>query len=338
MTDFEDEVRRVMVEHDDEAPREVDLLRGLERRRPDRRRWYAVAVAAAVALVVSVVWAVGPGEEDQQVVTAPPSPLSCPETYVGEAPWVPSKPAGDADRLVPQEAPDSALVCAYAGTNTAKVQSGWALSGQWSLTGGLDALAEELTWQPRKLPDQEILCTLVGGRQTNYLIGLTYDGQTIWVTATDEPNGCVGTSNGDFESSSTVGRDVTAAFKSRVWPEPRSLSCDSGSGRLGQETEMVPAGSTRLLICDWDPHEIRTGYASLVDALNELPTKQSTRGCSSSPAESAQTYKLVFGYPVGPPVALYIAEGCFPEVDNLSLQSERADSIRPIIDQLLAAN
>lgn len=278
MTDFEDEVRQAMAEHDDEAPREVDLLRSLERRRPSPRRWYAVAAAVAVALVATVVWAVGPGEEDQKVATVPPSPLSCPETYVGEAPWAPTKPAGDTDRLVPQETPDSALVCAYAGSNTAKVQSGWALSGQRSLTGGLDALAAELTWQPRKLPDQEILCAGVAGPQTNYLVGLEYGDQTIWVAASDGPGSCAGMSNGDFESSSSVGRDATAAFKSRVWPDPPPLSCDTRSGRLGQETEMVPAGSTRLLICDWDPHEIRTGYASLVDALNELPTKQSTRG------------------------------------------------------------
>ena len=56
MSTFEDDIRRAMTDHDDEAPREADLLRSLEQAHPPRRRrggWYVpFAVAVAVAAVV----------------------------------------------------------------------------------------------------------------------------------------------------------------------------------------------------------------------------------------------------------------------------------------------
>ena len=59
MSTFEDDIRRAMTGHDDEAPREADLLRSLEQASPLRRRggWYvpfAVAVAVAAVLLGSI--------------------------------------------------------------------------------------------------------------------------------------------------------------------------------------------------------------------------------------------------------------------------------------------
>ena len=51
--------------------------------------------------------------------------------------------------------------------------------------------------------------------QTNYLIGLAYPGGArIWVSATDEPNGCISASNGEFTSSGIIGPAVSKAFTS----------------------------------------------------------------------------------------------------------------------------
>jgi hypothetical protein len=133
---------------------------------------------------------------------------------------VPAKPAGvdGRSRLVPRITPSSALICAYRGSNTARQQAGWALSGQRSLAGGLARLASQLSWQPHS-PRQPIACTAVGGPQTNYLIGLAYPGGArILVAATDEPNGCVGASNGEFTGSGIVGPAVSQAFASGRWP------------------------------------------------------------------------------------------------------------------------
>jgi len=98
---------------------------------------------------------------------------------------------------------------------------------------------------------------------------------------------------------------------------------------------MVPPGSTSLLICRAG-RVIRSGYGSLVAALNALPTRVSTRGCSGR-GPSGQRYRLLFSYPSGPPTVVDIMTGCYPEIDNLSLQANSAKRILPIIGRLLHA-
>jgi len=349
---IEDDISRVMAAHDDEAPRAPDLLRSLEQASLPRRRrtgWYVpfAAAAAVVAVVVGSVWVGGLLGGHQQTPgtvlggTGRVPPLSCPASYAGQAPWVPAKSAAvdGRSRLVPQRTPSSALICAYSGSNTARRQARWALSGRRSLAGGLAGLAGQLTWQPRRLPGQQTPCTAIGGPQTNYLIGLTYPGgATIWVAATDEPNECVNTSNGEFTSFGIVGPDVSTAFASGQWPAPQPASCTrprQDLGRLGQDMAMVPAGSTSLTICAPKARTLASGYQLLVSALNRLPTRPSTRSCSPSPGPSAPEYRLLFSYPEGPPVSVLITSGCHPEIDNLDLQSNSASSILPVIQQLL---
>jgi hypothetical protein len=348
---LEDDIGRVMAGHDDEAPRAADLLRALEQAAPPRPRpgWYVpfVVAAAVVAVVVGSVWAGGllSGHQrapaDTIVGPIPAVRLSCPASYAHQAPWVPAKPAGidGRSRLVPQSTPRSALICAYRGSNTAKQQAGWALSGRRSLAGGLAGLAGQLTWQPRR-PARQVFCTLVGGPQTNYLIGLTYPGGArIWVAATDEPNQCVSTSNGEFTSSGIVGPAVSKAFASGRWPARQPVSCNRSYqdiGRLGQDSAMVPAGSTSVTICapKARPRTLTSGYQALVSALNRLPARSSTRSCSGSPGPST-SYQVFFSYPEGPPVMVTILVGCHPAIDNLDLQSDNASSVMPVIQQLL---
>ncbi len=357
MSNLEDELSRVMAEHDDEAPRAAELLRFFEQSpAPQRRRAFAAylpfaAAAAVVAVVLGSVWAVGVLGSHRSAPTPATSrisarALSCPARYAGQAPWVPARPAGvgGGSRLVPEKTPSSALMCAYVGSNTASQQAGWALSGRRSLTGGLTDLAGLLTWQPRRVPGQEIACTEMGGKQTNYLIGLTYyGGATVWVSATDDPNGCVGTTNGEFASSGVVRAQVSTAFTSGQWPAPKPVSCTPSSqdaGRLGQDTVMVPAGSTSLTICGSKNRTLTSGYQGLITALNELPTRVSSRRCSASAGGpgsygATENYRLLFSYPQGPQVLVNIFGGCVPPIDNLSLQANNASSIVPILQQLL---
>jgi hypothetical protein len=348
VSEFEDDISRAMAGHDDEAPRAADLLRALEQASPPRHRpgWYVpFMVAAAVAAVVAgSVWAGGLlGGHKQAPVSGGAIPvqllLSCPASYAHQAPWVPVKPAGvdGHSRLVPQITPTSAVLCAYRGSNTASQQSGWALSGQRPLAGGLASLASQLTWQPRR-PHQPIACTAVGGPQTNYLIGLAYPGgATIWVAATDEPNGCVGASNGEFTSYGIIGPAVSKAFTSGRWPARPPVACHrpyQDIGRLGQDTAMVPAGSASATICAPNARTVTASYQGLVSALNRLPTRPSTHSCSGAPGPSA-AYQIFFSYPVGPPVLVSILVGCHPAIDNDDLQANSASSVIPVIRQLL---
>lgn len=357
MNAFEDDIRRAMAGHDDEAPRAEDLLRSLGQAAAPRSRlagWYvpfAVAVAVA-AVVLGSVW-VGGLLSTHQLAPArtsggPAGPggvpaLSCPARYAKQAPWLPARPAGvdGRSRLVPQQTPSSALICAYNGSNTAKQQAGWALSGRRSLAGNLAVLARQLTWQPRQVPGQKIACTLMGGAQTNYLIGLSYPGGgRLWVAATAEPNECVNASNGEFTSNGTIGPEVTKAFTSGRWPARQPVSCNKSYpeiGRLGQDRAMVPAGPTSLTICaPRARNTITSGYEALVLALNRLPARPSTRACSGSPGPGS-FYQLLFSYAEGPPISVDIVVGCHPEIDNLGLQSASANSVMPIIQRLLKA-
>ena len=349
MSRLEDDISRAMAGHDDEAPGAAGLLRALERAAPPRRRpgWYVpfMVAAAVIAVVAGSAWAGGllGGHQRAPATTqgrpVPAVRLSCPASYAHQAPWVPAKPArvDGNSRLVPQYTPTSALICAYRGSNTARQQAGWALSGQRPLAGGLASLAGQLTWQPRR-PAQQIPCTAMGGPQTNYLIGLAYPGGArIWVAATDDPNGCVSTSNGEFTSSGIVGPAVSKAFASGRWPAPSPVSCKrpyQDTGRLGQDTAMVPAGATSVTICAPKARTRTTSYQGLVAALNRLPTQPSTHSCSGTPSPST-SYQLFFSYPEGPPVMVSILIGCHPAIDNDDLQANSASSVMPVIQQLL---
>lgn len=267
--------------------------------------------------------------------------LRCPASYAGPAPWVPATPAGvdGRARLTPPRTPTSALVCAYVGSTFAKRQVGWALSGRRRLTAGLGRLAGQLSWQPRLALNQQIFCAGAGGKVTNYLLGLTYPGGgAMWVTATKDFGDCGDTSNGVFTSFGVVGPDVSRAFASGRWPARQPVSCGQDGpdvGRLGQDTAMVPASPTSLTICAAGAHTFTSGYQALATALKSLPTHPSTNSCTRTRGRAGPSYQLLFSYPQGPPVLVIISSDCKPGIDNLSLQSNSATSILPIIAKLL---
>ncbi|MHB1434104.1 MAG: hypothetical protein ACYCVZ_18560 [Streptosporangiaceae bacterium] len=378
MSVMDDDIARVMADHEHEAPRAADLLAALEQRsapgwqanrsqtgtllpsrqprrlgqRPRRlARWYApIAAAAAVAAIaVATVWAgglfgthpgapVGPAKPVNRAAT----PLTCPATHAGSPLWVPAGPrhVDDRPRLVPLRTPSTAVICAYPGSNM-EMQTGWALSGRRVLTGGFADLAGLLAWQPRAIPGQGEACTQVAGHQTDFLIGLTYpDGGRLWVAGALDPNLCIGSTNGEFTSPGDLGLVASKAFGTGKWPTRRAPSCSGPpvpqAGHLGQATAMVPAGSTSVTICTAGAHVTTSNDKALVSALNTLPTRTSTQGCSGTSSPSEQ-YLLYFSYPQGPPVTVAVTLKCYPQIDNLSLQSESARTVLPIIRQLLGA-
>jgi hypothetical protein len=102
---------------------------------------------------------------------------------------------------------------------------------------------------------------------------------------------------------------------------------------------MVPAGSTSLTICaDRRVRTVTSGYQGLVAALNALPARTSTQGCSSKPPFHGQNYQLEFAYPQGPAVQVRVSPYCYPAIDNLSLQAFSAKTILPLIERILRAS
>jgi hypothetical protein len=372
VSDIEELLKQVMTEHDGEAPRSADLLRALAaaeapartwswrrlRRRPAapghaaRARWLvpAAAAIAVAAVMIGGAWAGGllgdrTGRHTAIIQTTRPAELSCPARYRGAAPWVPGRPVGVAgrSRLVPLRSPASAVVCEYVPNLRHKDLAGHlvgrVLTRQRRLAGGLAALAGDLGWLPRLLPGQQIPCATVLGPQSNYLIGLAYrGGGRIWVSTSADSTGCVMTSNGEFTTFGNVSAEAAKTVRTGRWPEPREVSCGRG-GRLGQDKAMVPAGSTSLTICAGRVvRTVASGYQGLVAALNAMPARTSTWGCSSKPPFHGQNYVLEFAYSQGPAVQVRVSPYCYPAIDNLSLQAYSARTILPIIEQLLRAS
>jgi hypothetical protein len=340
-----------------------------------RRRRLAIASAAAVTVVAAIGVPVGlalpGGGSDRPAGPATPAPdkvapdkvLSCPPTFGGRQRWVPQRPTGvdGRSRLVPLQPPQRALVCTSGGesifaSRRAGGSPGRIPPGGRVLSSGLDRLAEDLSRLPRKLPGQGPTCS-GGAPPTEYLIGLTYPDGTVWVWTADVPN-CSEISNGEFTSGVNMGRQVAASYAAGAWvPDPFGVwdrdpedPCQAQrSGRLGQETVIVPPGSANVRVCKrthrstGDIYQTRTatgGYRKLVDALNAPPTQTSTSSCQvlSGRVESISvSYELVFRYVFGPPVLVRVQPGCAPAIDNGSLQAADASSVLPEIIRLLGA-
>ncbi len=79
---------------------------------------------------------------------------------------------------------------------------------------------------------------------------------------------------------------------------------------------------------------VRLICSALVSALNRLPTRPSTHGCSGPPGPSG-AFEIFFSYPEGPPVLVSILIGCHPAIGNGDLHVTSASSVMPVVRQLL---
>lgn len=335
-----------------DLPQPDDRVQQVRARVLNRRRRLAMTTTVlsvlAVTVPLSVLQAGGPAPTGPPVPSgsAPTgAPLACPQVYAGAAPWVPDPPRGvdGQSRLIPPQPPARALLCAYDGDTGAVSQAGLALTGSRELSGGLDRLASDLTLVTRRA--SEVACTARGGPQVNYLLGLTYDSGTLWVSASDDPNRCNAATNGQF-TANYIGEALTASYTAGTWTQPAvpatGYPCTGGpTGRLGQDTLLVPPDPISVEIC----HEsdattgrrsitLTTGYTDLIDTINQLPTRESGSKCSVI-TSSTTHYLLLFRYTEGPSVLLHVLPGCQPAIFNGNLGTDDAAPVLTHIEQLL---
>ncbi len=122
--------------------------------------------------------------------------------------------------MAPREVPSRVIACSYAdsGATGAGTSVGSPLGQSRIISDGLDQLAGRLAGMPAWYADGEpTFCTQVGGPAANYLLGLSYPSGTMWVSTATDPNACSGTTNGDFVSRTSLGKDVAYALSTGRW-------------------------------------------------------------------------------------------------------------------------
>lgn len=260
----------------------------------------------------------------------------CPKAFdeSAETPWVPAPPSTETPgRLVLDADPVEAVVCRYIPEGEVE---------QRELTDGLDRIRHDLLL-PQKLSDQTRACTLIGGTPVPHLMHLRYADGDGWVSATEEPNSCTDSGNGEFVSASYLGGQLAASYDAGAWvaaPEPRGCTGD-GRGRLGQERTLVPTGWSSLHVCRPagsgldQPREVPRASADQVAALlQEVETEPGSGGCSGT---LRTTYDLLFSWPDGPPVHVSYLPGCEPSMRNGSLDGAPTAAQGERLESLLAA-
>jgi hypothetical protein len=345
MSRIEDQIRAVMLEHEDEildgSALTVPPIGGRLTTAPLRQ----VAAWSFTLLILGAViatFSLRAGTNPHAVPGTRPATLSCPPAvHQAAAPWVPELPRGlnGAARLAPSAPPVRALVCAYIGPRSPAGSSGSVL-----LAGDLAGLAQELFWAA-PLPSTPGGCNdnLEPTDGDYYLLGLTYPTGTEWVAAAGDH--CQWGSNGIFNSQRSFSERVSAWYHAGYWTPPpiNTSACapTGGVGRYGQQTSLVPEGAVAVSICERaadgsisSQRTVHSGFSTLIAALDQLPTHPTTNSCEEQ-ADIIDMYNLLVSYPTGPPVRLSVQDNCLPAIENGSLQADNPTSVLPLVQNLL---
>lgn len=303
------------------------------------RRW---VLLLALALPSCAGGAAGPASAPSPGPAGPSTAVAldgCPPavTLVPGDPWVPAPPTTETGgRLAPDADPVDALLCRYRGIDDPREDGPTPLDGQVLLTGGLDRIRTDLL-VPRAVPGGDRVCTEIGGPRVPHLLRLRYADGELWLSATQEVNGCTSTGNGAFVSPAYLGQRFAEAYDTRTWrsPVPEPVTCRGGTGRAGQEQALVPAGWRQLVVCEEDDagRAIDPGRAARVaDVLGEAATRPATGGCEGVPD---RTFDLAFRYDGGPDVRVSWLRGCEPALSNGSLAGTLTPAQTDVLTDLL---
>lgn len=306
----------------------------------------------AVLLLALVLTGCGQGDEvGADPSSAPPTanrPPVAPAVQVSELPAADGCPAtfdvasGSAPRaqgvdtaeaLLPDEVPSEVRICAYPprtrDSTTVELES------ERRLSGPLDDVPADLGLPLELVGNSRICAAGFTGPQPTHLLRASYGrGRTAWI-APQFGIGCNGLTNGRVATASTV--DLAASFAAGRWVSPVPLEgyCPGLTGRGGQERALVPDGWSTVRGCDDDlePFSLTRDQGDrLVAQLADLPPSPMGNGiqsCSSQATPSAGgrgRARIVFDYPVGRSVEVWLQPGCPDTVHNLSLEARVSEA------------
>ncbi len=181
-----------------------------------RLSWGPIAGALVIAAVVGlIVFLVGSKTDNSKGTrTNSDGSLICPSSYLRsgtDVVWVPGKPSGfdGTKSLVPNVTPTHISVCVY---SSSRADGPITLSHHTTLTSGLDIATTYLSGLPKTSSELAVPNTS-GGKQTFYLLGITFAAGDVWVAAP----GASGASNGTFATATPIASKVQATIKDRAW-------------------------------------------------------------------------------------------------------------------------
>ena len=172
----------------------------------------ALVIAAIVGLIIFLVGS--KTDNSRGTRTNSDGSLICPSSYLRsgtDVVWVPGKPSGfdGTKSLVPNLTPTHISVCVY---STARADGPITLSHHTTLTSGLDIATNYLSGLKRTSSGLAVPTTS-GGKQTFYLLGITFAKGDDWVAVPGDS----GASNGRFATSTPIAAKVQATIKDRAW-------------------------------------------------------------------------------------------------------------------------
>lgn len=249
---------------------------------------------------------------------------------------VPAEPTADTvGRLVPEQPPTSALVCRYDADGAA--------TGEVQLSAGLAAVPVDLLLTG-SVGQGTGACAEEPGPLTPVLLRLAYPDGVVWLATTEQARLCGGVTNGRFTSGQDVGDVLVASAAAGGWtvpplPDAGQRCVPQRTGRLGQETALLPAGVQALTVCRVAGDGVRRRTATaqeravVEDVLSEPVAVLDPRTCDGG----GEQFELAASYGPGPAVLVRYARGCDPDVDNGSLAADLPPAERERLEAVLRA-
>jgi hypothetical protein len=247
-------------------------------------------------------------------------PLPCPGAYSIDAPgrpyggWVPAAPSiTTGGRLSPAETPDSVIVCAYREATPVT-------PARTVLRGDLRVVTAQLANLAQRTTADGCLAYLASSDSQNYLIGLRFGSDVVWVSAPGDH--CLGSTNGRDDSPVNLRADAQQAYRTGYWDSDPAVTapCAAAATRDGHSEPLVPDGASRVTICQGSPggpvrayeyadsQPTLTGGNSLTSLLKPYAADLAPIGCTGSTSNGGLL--LIFSYPTRADVNLAATPTC----------------------------
>jgi hypothetical protein len=242
--------------------------------------------------------------------------------------WVPAAPSiATGGRLSPAEPPDSVIVCAYREATPVT-------PARTVLRGDLGVVTAQLATLAQRTTADGCLTYLALSDSQNYLIGLRFGSDVVWVSAPGDH--CLGSTNGRDDSPVNLRADAQQAYRTGYWDSDPAVTapCDAAATRDGHSEPLIPDTPSRVTICRGSPGgpvrayeyaDTLTRVNSFASLLKPYAADLAPIGCTGSTTNGGLL--LIFSYPTRADVILAATPTC---TNHLAVSKSSHDLITDV--------